>query len=126
MPHLPALAPEDVNLPGFQDLNLGLSTAPKSSLPEEWGASSAAQARQVQSCQGQLDFGGTQEVLSPSPPGCRQLPLLPDPPIWEEQPRSSSPSPRWLPARRQPRQGVSSAQMTLFPGRIRILVTSRS
>ena len=64
---------------------------------------------------GQLHFGANQEPLSESSGEACQLPLLPDPPVWESEPPAPSPRPRGgRGAKKKPGSGLSPGQMSLF------------
>lgn len=64
---------------------------------------------------GQLHFGTTQEPLAESRPVACQLPLLPDPPVWEaEPPTVPARARKGRLARKRPGRGLSPGQMSLF------------
>lgn len=67
--------------------------------------------------EGQLSFGPQQGVLSEAERAPQQLPLLPEPPPWEDGPgstRSGRPSQKGRKARKHTRAGTSPGQVSLF------------
>lgn len=66
--------------------------------------------------EGQLSFGPQQGVLSEAERAPQQLPLLPEPPPWEEGPGSTRPgrSGKGRNARKHSRSGTSPGQVALF------------
>ena len=102
---LPALSPEQIDI-------FGTTTV----LREPWAPSEPPVAAGPEPGLGQLNLVASQEPLSEAPREARQLPLLPDPPPWEEQP---APAPRSRarrsgPARRRSSPALSPGQMSLF------------
>jgi hypothetical protein len=62
-------------------------------------------------CRDQLCFGPDQQALAPQPQSARQLPLIPDPPLWEDRPPAR---PKIKRRPRRPSSDLSPGQMSLF------------
>ncbi|MEX0789415.1 MAG: hypothetical protein WD178_01420 [Actinomycetota bacterium] len=106
---LPSIEAEQFNLPGLHDF---LSSG-------GWVMNPYPVAEPAEEPAGpgldQLHFGANQEPLSESPSEACQLPLLPDPPVWEARPSEPAPRPRkGRLARKRSNQGLSPGQMSLF------------
>lgn len=103
---LPSLEAEQFNLPGLTDFVspdwLSYPTAPGPEVPDLPAPGF-----------GQLHFGANQEPLTEQPSKPCQLPLLPDPPVWEGEPPA--------PAARRPRKRGAAkkrATLNLSPGQL--------
>jgi len=110
---LPALEAEQCNLPGLSSLFLpAVWLVPKQLEPE------LSTVTGIPPSPDQLRFGANQEPLSEPVPPFRQLPLLPDPPVWEAEPEAlpaSGTKPRkGRPAKRRTKSSLSPGQMSLF------------
>lgn len=105
---LPSIDPEQFNLPGLQDFT---TIDPWLINPYFEPPADAT----VQPGPGQLHFGENQEQLTEAPVEACQLPLLPDPPVWEAEPPSFPARPRkGRLARKRSNLGLSPGQMSLF------------
>lgn len=105
---LPSIDAEQFNLPGLQDFT---TTNPWVINPYFEPPADAT----VRPGPGQLHFGANQEQLTESPAEACQLPLLPDPPVWEaESPRVPARSRKGRLARKRSNLGLSPGQMSLF------------
>lgn len=106
---LPSIEAEQFNLPGLHGFfgSGGWVMNPYPAEPVEEPGTPAPGLDQ-------LHFGANQEPLTEPPAQACQLPLLPDPPVWEAP---SGPPPRsrkGRPAGKRPNQGLSPGQMSLF------------
>lgn len=105
---LPSIDAEQFNLPGLQDFTTNDDRVinPYFEPPAETA---------VRPGPGQLHFGANQEPLTEPPAEARQLPLLPDPPVWEAEPPSAPVRARkGRLARKRSNLGLSPGQMSLF------------
>jgi hypothetical protein len=106
---LPSFDAEQHNLPGLSEFSTSLDWTVNPYMDEE-----PIRDRIVPG-PGQLHFGASQEPLSELPAAPCQLPLLPDPPVWEAEPAPSAPRPRkGRLARKRANLGLSPGQMSLF------------
>ena len=106
---LPSFDAEQFNLPGLSGFSTSLDWTLNPYADEE------PVPDRVVPGPGQLHFGANQEPLSELPAVPRQLPLLPDPPVWEAEPAPSAPRPRkGRLARKRANLGLSPGQMSLF------------
>lgn len=108
---LPSIEAEQFNLPGlhgfFGSGGWVMNPYPAAEADEEPGIPVPGL--------NQLHFGANQEPLTESPDQACQLPLLPDPPVWETPPAGPRPRPRkGRPAGKRTNQGLSPGQMSLF------------
>lgn len=108
---LPSIEAEQFNLPGLHDF-LGSGG---------WVMNPYRVAEPAEEPVGpgpgpnQLHFGANQEPLTEPSAQARQLPLLSDPPAWEEPPSGPSPrSNKGRPAGKRSNRGLSPGQMSLF------------
>lgn len=105
---LPSIEAEQFNLPGLQDFTTS----------DAWVVNPYFEPPAVEPVvpgPGQLRFGANQEPLSEAPSVARQLPLLPDPPVWEAEPAPARTPPRkGRLARKRSNLGLSPGQMSLF------------
>lgn len=107
---LPSLEAEQFNLPGLPELLVSPAWLPLASTP-------AAEIPDLPSPGlDQLHFGANQEPLTEQPSKPCQLPLLPDPPVWEaEPPAAPARRPRKRgPAKKRANPGLSPGQLPLF------------
>jgi hypothetical protein len=105
---LPSIDAEQFNLPGLQEF-----TTTDAWVINPYFEPPADVA--VKPGPGQLHFGANQEPLSESPAEACQLPLLPDPPVWEAEPPRAPARPRkGRLARKRSNLGLSPGQMSLF------------
>jgi hypothetical protein len=105
---LPSLEAEQFDLPGLPDFLPTTSCVTDSPPAEEMPEPAAPNPDQ-------LHFGASQEPLSERPDEPRQLPLLPDPQVWEAE----APAPERRPrkgrlARKRANLGLSPGQLPLF------------
>jgi hypothetical protein len=106
---LPSFDAEQFNLPGLSGFSTSLDWMINPYVGEE------PVPNRVVPGPGQLHFGANQEPLSEVPAAACQLPLLPDPPVWEADPTPSAPRPRkGRLARKRANLGLSPGQMSLF------------
>jgi hypothetical protein len=106
---LPSFEAEQSNLPGLADFSTSLDWTINPYVGEE------PVAGRIVPGPGQLHFGANQEPLSEVPAVPRQLPLLPDPPVWEAEPApSAARSRKGRLARKRANLGLSPGQMSLF------------
>jgi hypothetical protein len=107
---LPSLEAEQFNLPGLPDFLLSPAWLPHPFV-------TAVQVPDLPSPGlHQLHFGANQEPLTEQPSKPCQLPLLPDPPVWEaEPPAAPARRPRKRgPAKKRANTGLSPGQLPLF------------
>lgn len=105
---LPSIDAEQFNLPGLQEF----TTTDAWVVNPYFEPPAQEPARPTP---GQLHFGPNQEPLAESEAVARQLPLLPDPPVWEAEPAPAPARPRkGRLARRRSNLGLSPGQMSLF------------
>lgn len=107
---LPSLEAEQFNLPGL----------PEFLVSPAWLSHPSVTAVQVPDLPApglhQLHFGANQEPLTEQPSKPCQLPLLPDPPVWEAEP-PAAPARRSRnrgPAKKRANTGLSPGQLPLF------------
>jgi len=109
---LPALEAEQCNLPGLTSIFLPVWLGPQRF------DSPPPTPTDVPTSPYQLRFGANQEPLSEPAPPFRQLPLLPDPPVWEAEPAAPSTLEtkrrKVRPAKRRTKPSLSPGQMSLF------------
>ncbi len=107
---LPSLEAEQCNLPGLPSFLL--TAAPLVPQPAE---KVSFVSPDTHSSSDQLSFEANQEPLSETPASPCQLPLLPDPPVWEMGPVAPAPKSRkGRLARKRTNLGLSPGQMSLF------------
>jgi hypothetical protein len=107
---LPSLEAEQFKLPGLPEFLVAPDWLPLASTP-------AAEVPDLPDPGlDQLHFGANQDPLTEQPSKPCQLPLLPDPPVWEaDPPAAPKPRPRkGRPAKKRANLGLSPGQLPLF------------
>lgn len=105
---LPSIDAEQFNLPGLQEFTTNDARVINPYFEPPADAT-------VRPGPGQLRFGANQEQLTESPAEACQLPLLPDPPVWEAEPPRAPARPRkGRLAKKRSNLGLSPGQMSLF------------
>jgi hypothetical protein len=106
---LPSFDAEQFNLPGLSAFSTSVEWTINPYVAEE-----PVPGRIVPG-PGQLHFGPSQEPLAELPRVAVQLPLVPDPPVWEAEPHPPAPRRRkGRLARKRGNLGLSPGQMSLF------------